>query len=86
MFACEYGHENAVKLLLGFSELISMITVVNKKTAFMLACERGQLKVIRLLLDYSENKSIVLNKQDKIGLTAFMFVCENGHKGVVNML
>ena len=44
MFACEYGHEDAVKLLLGFSELISMITVVNKKLLLCLHVKENNSK------------------------------------------
>ena len=52
MFACEYGHEDAVKLLLGFSELISMITVVNKKLLLCLQVKEDNSSdqiIIRLL-------------------------------------
>ena len=89
MIACEYGHEDIVKLLLDLStkdEIYFNVKDNEGRTAFMLACQKRQVKVVKMLLDYSPRKDINLETIDTREMTPLMLAIENEHYEVFRLL
>lgn len=81
MYAAEYNHLDAVKILFRHGAVVNAQDEYGK-TALHYAAEHGQLEVIKILLKKGAN----INVQDKEGTTPLMLAAEYGHVSVVKKL
>ena len=85
MIACQFGHKDVVKLLLGHSDRIELnARDRHGYTPFMWACQNRRKDVVKLLLDHS--KKIDLNAKDNYGWSAFSVACNFNDKEIMKLL
>ena len=85
-FACENGHKDIVKLMLGLpgSKDIGLNFSLHKnlmaaKTPLMMACENGHKDIVKILLNHPRSQDIDL-------VWVFRFACHNGHTDIVKLM
>ena len=80
-FACENGHKDIVKLMLGLpgSKHIGLNFFPAQKTPFIIAYEKGHQDVVKILLNHPRSQDIDL-------VWVFRFACHNGHTDIVKLM
>ena len=81
-FACENGHKDIVKLMLGLpgSKHIGLnFFPTTTKTPFIIAYEKGHQDVVKILLNHPRSQDIDL-------VWVFRFACHNGHTDIVKLM
>ena len=81
MFACEYGNNEVVTMLLHFGADPN-VKKRNGCTPLIIACENGHSDVVELLL----KDKVGVNGRLDDGSTAIYIACQNGYSGVVSIL
>lgn len=81
LFACEGGHYEVAKILLGRHARVDVFDDQGK-SALHLAADNGHTEVLELLLHY---KAFV-NAKSKTGLTPLHGAAQNGHEQLVRLL
>ncbi len=83
MLAAEYGHTEAVRLLLAMPDIAINTSNQDGDTALIFAAEYGHTEVVRLLL---AKPDIAINTSNQEGNTALMFAAENDYPEVIRLL
>ena len=82
-WAAHNGHEEVVKILLGWEEVNPDKPDDNDQTPLSRAASRGHEGVVKILL---EREEVNPNKPDEYGDTPLSCAAWQGHEGVVKML
>ena len=88
MWACERGHEKAVRALLTKQCSARIRATGTRDTALMLACRNNSKSVVRALLEWAEGSedNIDIDGQNDAQYTALMIACERGHMKICERL
>ena len=80
-FACENGHKDIVKLMLGLpgSKHIGLNFFPAQKTPFIIAYEKGHQDVVKMLLNHPRSQDIDL-------VWVFRIACYNGQPDIVKLM
>ena len=82
-FACQEGHIEAIRLLLGQEGIEVNKATKDGLTPLHTACDNGHVEVIKLLLAH---KGIEANKATKNGYTPLHIACQQRHVEVIKLL
>ena len=81
-YACQYGSQDVVKLLLGYKVEINVATHKNNLTPLHFAAQNGNLNVVELLINYGA----LIDSINWCGITPLQFAVQREHKDVACFL
>ena len=90
--ACEYGHVEAVKVLLKINESFDLVDLSHRSwyNPLILACDNGHFEVVKILMETLKNaeekKRISLESEDADGQTALDVAIKKGYEDIVKLL